>query len=476
MLSGYVFWFVLSKITTTEIIGVTSTLVSFASIFITVSMIGIPTGVQRFLGKSFSEGKLEDAKVYVKSSLFLTTVGIVASSILILVIRNWIYDTFKIDSNLLIVSILLIGSSVITTLLRSVVFSTLNTKTLPLIMTSSASSKVILAIILVMIGSGALGITISIALFPILTSILLSIVVLTYFKSSTSRSDLRFIESSKKILIASMATWIPAIIYTAGVNLGPIVVLGSHGASQAGVYFIAYSIVAAITAIMTVLSSIAYPALSGMTDGRKRLAWRLTKISMIIAVPFSSIIIFYSKEFMGAFGHSYVDGSSTLGVLLLSMFPTAVFTGISTLAYSYGNYRQVLAIGLASSVPRTILYFILVPLYGGLGAAISYTVGSILGLIMSLVMTRRIGMKIIWKDALLILFIPTGFAFTLSYFEINYLISIIVELIASYVLFLKLGVITRFDLQDSLGILPNNIGNRALNLLNMIGKKLNKSY
>src|SRR5438445_7273192 len=221
MLSGYVFWFVLSKITTTEIIGVTSTLVSFASIFITVSMIGIPTGVQRFLGKSFSEGKLEDAKVYVKSSLFLTTVGIVVSSILILVIRNWIYDTFKIDSNLLIVSILLIGSSVITTLLRSVVFSTLNTKTLPLIMTSSASSKVILAIILVMIGSGALGITISIALFPILTSILLSIVVLTYFKSSTSRSDLRFIESSKNILIASMDTWIPAIIYKAGVNLVP---------------------------------------------------------------------------------------------------------------------------------------------------------------------------------------------------------------------------------------------------------------
>src|SRR5206468_4433119 len=102
-------------------------------------------------------------------------------------------------------------------------------------------------------------------------------------------------------------------------------------AGQAGVYFIAFSIAAAISTVMTVLLSIAYPALSAMTDGRKRLAWRLTKISMIIAVPFSSTIIFYSKELLQIFGHTYVDGSSILQVLLLSMFPIAIFSGINTL-------------------------------------------------------------------------------------------------------------------------------------------------
>src|SRR3989475_1080867 len=411
MIFGYIFWFILSRFTTPEIVGTSSTVISLSTIFITIVAIGIPSGIQRFLGKSFSELKIENAKVFTSSSLLLTAIGIVASGILILIGKDWFDETFRIDFNLLIVVILLIGTYSITNLFRSVVIASLNTKKLPLIMILSSVVKQVIAIILVMIGAGALGVTIGYAFFPILSSLFLSIVVLTIFKSSKRKPDVVFNRALKDILTASTVSWIPSIIYTVGLHLGQIMVFGTHGANQAGVYFIAFSIAGAISAVMLVLLTIAYPALSAMDDGRKRLTWRVTKISLIIAIPISSAVIFTSKETMQLFGQSYIAGSFPLEILLVSMLPTAIMTGINTLVYSYGNFRQVLVIGLSSNIPRAVLYFTLVPIYGSMGAAVSYTIGSIAGFIWSAVIAKKIGLKISWKDLVLILLIPTGFAF-----------------------------------------------------------------
>ncbi len=45
---GYGFWFILARITTPEIIGTASAMISIATIFITVSAFGVPYGIQRF--------------------------------------------------------------------------------------------------------------------------------------------------------------------------------------------------------------------------------------------------------------------------------------------------------------------------------------------------------------------------------------------------------------------------------------------
>ena len=476
MLSGYVFWFILSNITTPEVIGISSTIVSISTIFVTVAIIGIPTGIQRFLGKSFSEQKLEESKMFIKSSLFLIVIGIVASSCLFLLSSDWFIKTFKIDFNLLLVAVVLLGTSAIAALFRSVIIASLKTKKLVSIMILSTGTKITLGIILSMIGAGALGVTISFAAFPILSSIIMTIIIAKIFKSHKGKSEISFKSSSQSVLTASIATWIPSVIYTVGLHLGTIVVFGFQGASQAGVYFIAFSIVTAISAIMSVLLTIAYPVLSAMTDGRKRFAWRITKISLIITLPFSSSIIFYSKEIMQLFGQNYIEGSSMLEIMLLSILPIGIMTCVNTLAYTYGNYKQVLAIGLASNVPRTLLYFLLIPDYGAVGAATSYTLGAVVGLVISIIIAKKIRMNIYWKDLGILLLIPVGIAFVQSYFNIHYVVAILITLVISYILFLRLQIITRMDLQDSLRVLPPNLANPLLKLVNALGKKVNSSY
>src|SRR2546427_3632473 len=147
MFSGYAFWFIMSKLTTSEIIGTTSALVSLATIFSTLAAIGVPSGVQRFLGRIFSEQKIEDANVFVKASLVLVTIGIIAASIVIVITKDFFHNTFTIDNSLMLVAIVLIGSTSIHNLFRSIIVASLKTKMLPIITVFSASSKIGLGII-----------------------------------------------------------------------------------------------------------------------------------------------------------------------------------------------------------------------------------------------------------------------------------------------------------------------------------------
>jgi O-antigen/teichoic acid export membrane protein len=468
---GYVFWFVLTRITTSEIVGSSAAVISFATIFTTIASIGVPSGVQRFLGKSFSEQKLQDAKVFVKASLLLTTIGTVACVIIFYSITYMMPDIFRVDFILIIVVIVFLASSVTSILFRSIIISSLNTKMLPIVVIISSMIKFALAIILVSIGLDEVGVVIGATMLPVLTSLLLAINIILIFKQSKDKSSVSFTRSLKNILISSTVSWVPAVIIMFGSQLGTVIVFGSKGASQAGIYFISFSIASAVWAVMSILTTIAYPTLSAMNDGRKKFTWRVIKLSLIIAIPVSSWSVFYSKEIMQIFGQDYLFGASTLEIFLLPTLAIGVTSGINTLAYAYGNYRQVLVIGLASSIPRTLLYFALVPIYGITGAAIGFSVGSITGFITSIVIANKIGIQLFWKNIIFILLIPHGLAFIFNFAEINYLISFVIILAVSYFLYIRLGIISRDDLQDYLTIMPDFIKNPILKILKTIDKR-----
>jgi len=476
MFSGYIFWFIISRFTTTAEVGTSSAVIAMTTIFINIVTMGIPIGVERFLGKHFSEKKLGNAKLFVEASTVLVSLGILVCCVTILIFRHLIQSTFKIDPSLMVVAVLLICSTSIYNLFRSVIISALKTKSLPLIMAISTGAKIVLAIVLVIMGMGAFGIIIGYTLFSILGSVLLVIVVMMIFKGSKNNTDLKLKQSFKNILEASMVNWIPVLLSTLSTQLGTVVVFASNGASQAGVYFIAYSIVTAIAAIASVLFTIGFPALSGMHDGRKTFVWRIIKMSSIISIPFSALAFFYSKEIMQLFGQSYADGSFLLQIMVLATLPGQIATGISTLTYSYGKYRQALLNGIAANVARVILLLVLVPIYGSTGAAISYTLSAIISLIVSIFVSKKIGLHIYWKIIGFIFIVPFGLVFVLRYLEINFIVVTIVTFVASYLFFLRLRIINRADLHDSIVVLPSSIGNPILNLLNKIAKKIDSSY
>ena len=110
------FWFILSKLATPEIIGISSSLTSFVAIFASIASFGIPIGVQRLLGNMYFERKFEEIKVLVNASMLILSTGIIIWSLLIFVTRDWLYSS--VDLGLIIMSIVLVASTDISVLFQ----------------------------------------------------------------------------------------------------------------------------------------------------------------------------------------------------------------------------------------------------------------------------------------------------------------------------------------------------------------------
>ena len=466
----------MTRITTPDIIGTASAVVSLATILTIVATMGIPVGVSRFLAKSFHDNNLEEASVFVKASLILVSLGIFASIAILVIIKDWV--SVSLGINLMISCIILIASGSISFLIHSVILATLKTKVLPIVMVFAASTRIIVVVALVLGNTGAVGVVMGYASFEVLTSILLAIAVHRIFRSRPSgTSKIKLNYPFRSILSASIPNLIPRLITSlGGSNLGTLVVFGFNGASQAASYFLANAIFSAVSTITAPLFTIAYPALSAMGDGRKRLAWRILKISIILSLPLSSSVFFYSSDIVRLLGHDYIDASVFLKIFMITVLPNSVSLMLSQLVYAYGNYRQALVLGLASSIPRTLLYFLLVPSFGGMGAATSFLVGSIIGFVFSIIIAKQIGMMIHWRTIGLITAISFLPALILAYFQINFIVGTISTIGISFIAFLKFRILTKYDVEDTVNVLPASVAKPLTVILVKVGRLLNEDY
>jgi O-antigen/teichoic acid export membrane protein len=474
-ISGYVLWFILARITTPEIIGIASTVISLAGIFTAVSTLGVPIGVSRFLARFFHENDLESAAVYVKVSFILISIGVFSSVTILWIIKAWINP--GLDPTLIISAMLIIGSSAIAALLNLIIVASLKTKILPKVMAVGTSVRTIIVIILVLGQAGALGIVLGYSIYEILVCILLTFAILGLLKRQDKKPLVKTSDTFKRIINASVPIWAPRLITVlGGANFGTVVVFGSYGSSEAASYFLANIICGAITATVSPLYAIAYPALCAMTDDRKRFTWRIIKISMAILCPLSLSVIFYSHDVINLFGQDYSEASLFLRILLLGVLMGSVTGMVGQLVYAYGKYRQIMYVGLASSIPRTVLYFVLVPLFGGTGAAMSFLIGSIINFVLSIILAKKNGLVIHWKVFTLLVILPILPAFLFSYLQVNFILGIISTIVVSLIAFLRFKILTKSDVEDSINVLPKDIARPLLIVLNKVGRVLNKDY
>jgi O-antigen/teichoic acid export membrane protein len=467
-ISGYVFWIILSRLVDPTLVGTLSTIIALTEILANIAVIGTSDSIQRNLGRTLTEQRIRDTRVFVTASLLCIALGSIISGLLIL-FGGAFFELVENEPDLKSIIFLLVVSSTVRILLYSIVLSSLRTEILAVASIVSTTAKIVVSVILILSGAGIVGLSISYIFFgELLSSILLGIVTIRLLKSvpiKDSGPKISFAYAFKNILTGGVASWIPIVVTTLGYQLGTIVVFGSKGSSDTAVYFISLSLVNVILFGTNALASIALPALSSLEDARKRLAWQTIRWGYLVSVPLSSSLVFYSQEILRMFGESYIGGETILQILLQSVLPTIVANGVSTLVYAYGNYKQSLAIELVMGIPRIVLYFILIPIYGPIGGAISFTTGSLLALVVSIMIAHKIRMSIFWKDLVLVIIIPSIIGLILYALKINFLAGIATTLFASYFLLLKIGTITGSDLDDMKSILPHSISNPLSRLL-----------
>ncbi len=474
MVSGYLVWYILSKITTPEVIGVSSSINSLSLILMSVASLGVPIGAQRFLGRFFEEKRIEDVKVTVIASLLIVALGVLVSSSFIFVTRLWFFQPYNLD--LIFLIIFLTSASTFNLLFRNIIIASLETKRLLVVSILSACAKLLLVIALVLVEKSEVGVIIGFTVAQLVSAALLAHNILSFFCRTKNKPSLNLIDNFRMLLGSSVISWIPTVIDSIGTQLGVIIVLAIQGASQAGYYYLAFQISMGLFIIIWALYSVIFQALSSMNEGRREFLSRAIKISLIIILPLSSSLIFSSNEVMELFGANYIQGSSSLQILLLSMFPMTITVAIAFLLHANGNYKEVFMIGLAASTPRVIMYFIFIAWFCGMGAALSYTTGSITGFITAILLAKRAGLTLFWKDLILTLVIPMACAFLLVNLKLHFVPYILLSIICSYLLLLKCGIIHRSDVENCLAVFPTDIANPIVTIVNKVGSKLSKNY
>lgn len=469
LFSGYLYWFILSIITSPSIVGISSTVISIVTIFAAVGSVGVSGGIQSFIGKNLVENNKEQITKHIDSSIIILTIGVVITVCIMFGMKEWLYYHFHLDFTLLTAAIIMMTVTVISAFFRALMIPSLNTKVITFSSILSTLVKIISTVILVLLDGGPLGILIGFTLYPLISSVILLISIKkTYYDQSRSKIKKKInanLNSISDIFFSGIGFWIPGIINTIGSQLGTVLVFLSNGSGMAGIYFIALSMVTGISVIVSVLSLVAYPTISSLKDGKKRATWHLLRLSLILTAPLSNCLIFYSAQIMQIFGHQYLEGSLNLSILLLSIFPLGITNGVGVLAYAYGDNRRFLFIGLATSIPRVLLYMILVPYLGANGAALTYSVGAIIGAIWALVIAKKMGLRLFWKQLIIIFLIPLLASAVLSILQINFILGILVGLIVSYIAYIRLDILNLEDIDDISKSLPPRVSNPLMNTI-----------
>ena len=274
--AGFLYWLVILTIGGSEILGYTSTTVGLATLTTGILSFGVNRGVQRFLGKTLGQNNIQELKTYFWTTTYflLATYTVAAIAMytlgsLGLVFGNYKPQMFQTASILVFLGVAASFTALLITYLRTefILIASIVGNTL----------KFALGVTLVLLGYDWVGAALGYAM----VSTANLTIGLTYALKTIGPSLTFNTKHLTEVLKAGVVSWLPGIIMLTGQWLGVLAVFGFSGAVETGQYYIAFAIANLILMIAASLGTPLLPTLSGMTDGRKRMCWRILKLSLI---------------------------------------------------------------------------------------------------------------------------------------------------------------------------------------------------
>ena len=465
---GYAFWIIVSLLLGASNTGVSSASITLATIITMVSTIGISTGIQRFLGKAKAEHSEEVFNSISKFAFLFTLMVMVLSSIIVVLASASLVHIFKIPSGMITLIIISSVSYAVALTLRSVIISSSVTRVLVIILLIGSVIRLVTIIPIYAYHLGSEGIVLSYTTVNISGSLLY-----LYFtrRNIFGRSIGTRLHIKKQILISSISGWIPNVVSLIGTQSGILFIFGLKGAAEAGVYFIAFSIFSALSALPMSTISMAFPVMSGMKHGREKLLWQATKMALFPIIPVAVVLGVYPSLFLSLFGTDFASGQLILSLLIVSVVPIEINRAVGNLAYAHGKYIQVSVLGITPSLIRIAFYVLLAPTYGSNGAALAFLIGSFAGLIIAVLISVRSHYDFPTKDILAISGIPVIIGTVVYLVNINQLLGIVLILIGSYISVARLRIVRYYEIERmicSIFMKPNKISRQLLSLARTI--------
>lgn len=175
--------------------------------------------------------------------------------------------------------------------------------------------------------------------------------------------------------------------------------------AEVGIFNVANRVSSLLLFPLFAMTSILAPKFAAMhRHGQQQELIKLVRQSSVIlmwfAVPAVMVMFIAAEWFMGIFGHDFIAGAWSLRLLLVGVLVNVSTGALGELLVMTGNEKLSRNLNSIGALVLVVLSLILIPLYGGVGAAIAVAAGYVfLNLLMVLMVKRYLG------------FWPVGFTF-----------------------------------------------------------------
>ena len=156
-----------------------------------------------------------------------------------------------------------------------------------------------------------------------------------------------------------------------------IIILGIFvSKGEVGIYSVAVRISYITTITLFAIESIAAPKFSELyaskqIDDFKKIIHQSTKLIFWVSTPLLILFLLFPTFFLGLFGKEFEIGKNVLILLVISQFITSCSGSVGYILQMTGKQKTFQYIIFLSAIINILLNFILVPIYGIMGAAIS---------------------------------------------------------------------------------------------------------
>ncbi len=462
---GYLYRFILSRMLGPDGYGLVGLTTPFQGIFQVLSAGGFPPAISKFVAQHNAVDEKDMARQVILTSLKFMMVAGTLFGILIFFSADWIAN-FYFHKPAMVYPLqavaLITPFSVIVGAMRGAFQGVYK---MELVVVSRAVEQVFMigmAVVLVSIGFYAAGAVLGTA-FGFIASSAVSLILLKKYvwalfpKPSTKISLKDELILLKTLLVFSIPVAITALSEMAIYDVGPLVIGRYLPAHDAGYYTTADPIARLPLIISLSVAAVILPAASEAASlkDHKLLENYITqsyRYVLLLVLPLCVGIAAFAQPLLGLlFGQDYILGAPALSILVVGMTFYTLFMVSSSIVQGIGHPRLPMIILIIGTVINIVLNFLMVPVYGIIGAAIATTIVAFIIMVVMLWKTLHITkVKLPYLDFIKIGISSTIMGIPLLLLPKTYLgllISVIISPILFTIIFALIGGFTKRDVR-----------------------------
>ncbi|MGJ8548447.1 flippase [Winogradskyella wichelsiae] len=167
-----------------------------------------------------------------------------------------------------------------------------------------------------------------------------------------------------------------------------------NSTKDVGIYNVVIKIARIAIIMLTSINLVLAPRISELysnseTEKLKGLIKGVNKIIFISTIPVVFVILVANKFILGLFGPEFIAGSTALVIIIISQCFNVMTGSVSQVLNMTGYHRNLRNFTIISAGLNLILNFILIPIYGIIGAAIATGVSSVLLNLMAVIFVKK---------------------------------------------------------------------------------------